>query len=240
MQFSSFQKYQSNFLQLYNECKKGTKRHEAFTPHIKGQCAFLIDFKEKIVTNHYGVQDLLGHTNDQFIFDNLWGFVHATDVEILTRLVYAVADYAAHHQYTTDVALKVVCRIRKSDGCYIQILAQSAVYFKDNDSNNVSYYTQLTDISFMNLGNGFTWKFEAPALHEEKFKDYVNPNIKNVFSNREMDVLALINKGLTSNAIAAKLFVSKHTIDTHRRKMLKKTGCTNSVDLILYYHKNYF
>lgn len=53
-----------------------------------------------------------------------------------------------------------------------------------------------------------------------------------VLSNKETEVLGLIAKGLTTKEIAAKLFVSTRTIETHRTNILKKFEVKNTAELI--------
>ena len=43
-------------------------------------------------------------------------------------------------------------------------------------------------------------------------------------TSREMDVLVLVADGLTNAEIAARLFLSSRTIDTHVGRLLAKTG----------------
>jgi DNA-binding CsgD family transcriptional regulator len=43
-------------------------------------------------------------------------------------------------------------------------------------------------------------------------------------TSREMDVLVLVAEGLTNAEIAARLFLSSRTIDTHVARLLAKTG----------------
>lgn len=210
----------------------------AMITKIKGQCTYVVHFKEKQVTNHHGVTELLGYTAEEFNFDAILAFVHPDDADSLIRLIYATADYASQHVASPDLILNITCRIRKKDGNYIKVLAQSVIYHKDNDGRAISHYTILTDISFMHSNGNLEWKFEAPQLDHDKFKSYVNKSGKCIFSKREIEVLELVNKGFTSNVIAEKLYLSKHTIDTHRRKMLQKTGCSNVIELLEYYRIN--
>ncbi|MCT4590549.1 MAG: response regulator transcription factor [Carboxylicivirga sp.] len=51
-------------------------------------------------------------------------------------------------------------------------------------------------------------------------------------SEREKEVLELVVKGRTSLQIAEELFLSKHTIDIHRRRLIEKSGCRNTSELI--------
>ncbi|SOD12632.1 response regulator transcription factor [Pedobacter xixiisoli] len=57
-------------------------------------------------------------------------------------------------------------------------------------------------------------------------------------SKQEKEVIKLIIKGLTSKEIADALFVSKTTVDTHRRNIHKKLEITNSSSLIKFAHEN--
>jgi Response regulator containing a CheY-like receiver domain and an HTH DNA-binding domain len=50
-------------------------------------------------------------------------------------------------------------------------------------------------------------------------------------SEREKDVVELLLKGHTSKEIADKLFISKATVDTHRRNILEKTGLKSTIEL---------
>lgn len=51
-------------------------------------------------------------------------------------------------------------------------------------------------------------------------------------TTREQEVLQLLAEGLTTNEIAAQLFTSKRTVETHRQHILKKTQTRNTASLI--------
>ncbi len=53
-------------------------------------------------------------------------------------------------------------------------------------------------------------------------------------TEREMEVLRLLCKHMTSKEIAEELFISEHTVKYHRTNMLAKTGFSKSVDLAFY------
>lgn len=50
-------------------------------------------------------------------------------------------------------------------------------------------------------------------------------------SNRELEVFQLIGQGLSSRAIAARLHLSPHTIDSHREKIKLKLQLANGAEL---------
>lgn len=51
-------------------------------------------------------------------------------------------------------------------------------------------------------------------------------------SNRELEILHLIVKGLTSKDIAMHLTISKFTVDTHRKNLLQKLNVRTTAELI--------
>ncbi len=53
-----------------------------------------------------------------------------------------------------------------------------------------------------------------------------------VLSSREKEVLQLIADGMTNPQIAAKLFLSMHTVDSHRKNILTKFAVNNTASLI--------
>ena len=58
------------------------------------------------------------------------------------------------------------------------------------------------------------------------------------FTERELEVLKLLCNGLSNAEIAEQLNLSVKTIETHRSKLLLKTGIKNSISLVLFALKN--
>ena len=57
-------------------------------------------------------------------------------------------------------------------------------------------------------------------------------------SAREREILNLISEGLTNNEMAAKLFLSPKTIDSHRTNLLQKLGLKNTAALVRFAVEN--
>ena len=53
-------------------------------------------------------------------------------------------------------------------------------------------------------------------------------------SNRETDVLIALVKGMTNKEISDKLFISIHTVITHRKNIIRKTGIKSVSGLTVY------
>jgi len=53
-------------------------------------------------------------------------------------------------------------------------------------------------------------------------------------TKREKEIITLIAKGLTSNEIADKLYISPRTVDTHRSNLMEKLELKNIAELVRY------
>ncbi len=57
-------------------------------------------------------------------------------------------------------------------------------------------------------------------------------------SARESEIIRYVAEGLTNKEIADKLFLSAHTVTTHRKNIMSKLGVNNTAGLVLFAIKN--
>ncbi len=55
-----------------------------------------------------------------------------------------------------------------------------------------------------------------------------------ILSERELGIIVLIAEGLTNSQIAEQLFLSTHTINTHRKNIMSKLGVKNTAGIVMY------
>ncbi len=53
-------------------------------------------------------------------------------------------------------------------------------------------------------------------------------------SEREVDIIVRIAEGFTNQQIAEELFLSNHTVNTHRKNILAKLGVKNTAGIVMY------
>lgn len=53
-------------------------------------------------------------------------------------------------------------------------------------------------------------------------------------SDREMEIITLIAEGYSNKEVADKLFLSTHTVTTHRKNIMNKLGVNNTAGLVLF------
>ncbi len=75
---------------------------------------------------------------------------------------------------------------------------------------------------------------QALLEHHLKLKRTSTRQSTVVLTNREKEVLYWIAEGLTNIEIAEKLFISKRTVDAHRRNLLDKLNAKNTANLVRY------
>jgi len=129
----------------------------------------------------------------------------------------------------------------RKDGCRINLLQHCTYFLPDPFGRpllNRVIFSDITcfkadermslTISCHEKGKGFTPVF---------FRRYM-PQSKSCISNRELEILKLSLKGLSSKLIADKLFLSIFTVKNHKRNMMEKTESRNMPELINYALKN--
>lgn len=128
---------------------------------------------------------------------------------------------------TLDSNIKPIVISMHSDGNYIAKCAKMGAYgylLKNTDESEL-----ILAIRTVNKGK----KYFSAAIAEKMINFMSTQSVsENLLSNKETEVLGLISKGLTTNEIATKLFVSSRTIETHRANILKKLEVKNTAELI--------
>lgn len=123
-------------------------------------------------------------------------------------------------------------RIRKSNDDYIRIMQQVTILQFTGENNITRTLITHTDISHIKKDGAPELSFIG--LNGEP--SYINTHVKNLFAedvvtNREKEILGLLIKGYDSKSISRELYISKQTVDTHRKNLLRKTGCDNTAAL---------
>ena len=100
---------------------------------------------------------------------------------------------------------------------------------------------QLTHaINEIFTGNAYFSHELLMNIIQQKDEDFQSGNLLSELeiSERELEVLKHICKGLTNKEIAEKLFISIKTVEGHKSKLMLKTDTKNTVSLVLFSIKN--
>ena len=123
-------------------------------------------------------------------------------------------------------------KMKNKDGHYKNLLFQSYLFFSNNPYDTVYICMVITDISHISLAKSAFYLYSENENLNFRYPDDQMLNPDNLFTIREFEIIQLISKGLSSKLIAEKLFLSIHTINTHRRNILKKSGSLSMISLV--------
>lgn len=99
-------------------------------------------------------------------------------------------------------------------------------------TNLRAIFAKGNDGSFTSVESGTKTDIDEQTSKDDSFL------LKNKISERELEVMKLIAKGLNSEAIGKELFLSEHTIKTHRKNILEKLNLKNTAELVTFIHQH--
>ncbi len=82
-------------------------------------------------------------------------------------------------------------------------------------------------------------KYFSDEISEILVRQLNSPEEKSELSPRETEIIKLIVRDFSTKQIAEVLFISEKTVDTHRKNILRKTGCSSLVSLVNYAHAHH-
>ncbi len=203
-------------------------------PLNQQECIYLVDLEHDTIAFQKGVQNVLGydyHDVGQTNFLSL--YCHPDDHELIENIVNATLRFSNRYPgKNVKSKLFISLRLRKKDDSYTKIFCKFSVNSTDQRGRIKSILAMLTDVSFMDTDEVVKWTFEASNLNLEKFRKKIYRPFHDFFTQRELEVIKEVCKKVATDEIAKNLFISKHTVSTHRKNILKKSECHSVYELI--------
>ena len=235
------EKNMNRFSQLFKEATgnysskiKNSIQFDSFTI-FQDECIYVFDFSSNKIIYSKGFQNILGYKDDVITFDFIFKNIHPDDAEMVSRIIRATAIYCSENpKNSSDNLLSIKYRRIRKDGTYIRVLSQTSIFERYDNGGLSKSFSKLTDISFIDNTENVNWTFKANDLNESAFKKLIYKAYIDFFTEREIEIIIKINKGLTNKLISKRLKISEHTVATHRKNILKKSNCHNSKELILF------
>lgn len=168
------------------------------------------------------------HPDDQPYYLN---FEHAA-IQFLKNLpVHKLGNYKIQYDF----------RVKNIRGDYIRLLHQAILIDFDDQNNFIRTLAVHTNIDHIKE-NGKPRLSFIGLQGEPSFIDVQAPKVfkfaDNPFTKREKEILRLIVAGQKSEEIAHNLFISLHTVNTHRKNILSKSGASSVIELMSLTIKN--
>lgn len=201
------------------------------------QCFFIGDYSSlRMIFVSPNIVNVLGYTPEEFDFRKLFGIIHPDDSKavfeigkmVLSRELNYIAGGSSRH-----IALFMAYRVAKSNGKFTRI---SLTVSRHTDSAGGIYdMAEIRDISHVRCGTEVSFAL----LGGKPLKDLPQEPRKGLsISRREQEIIYYISQGYTSRKIAYELNLSEYTVNTHRKNIMRKTGTSNMVDMLLFAANN--
>jgi DNA-binding CsgD family transcriptional regulator len=124
-------------------------------------------------------------------------------------------------------------RIKNAIGDYTNLLLQCYLFYTGIPNKTVFFLKVHTNIDWYKKIKYGYHHFISSDLDYFRYPDDEILQKGNIFTRREFEIIRCIANGLNSEMIAEKLFLSVHTVNTHRRNILFKSEKTTMSELIL-------
>jgi len=123
-------------------------------------------------------------------------------------------------------------RVRNVDGSYNNLFVQDYMFYSPIPYKVVFLIQVITNIDWYKMKKDRFHHYAGSDISLFRFPDKELIEIGPDLSLREYEIIRFIESGLCSKEIADRLFLSIHTVNTHRSNILEKTGKTHISDLI--------
>ena len=123
-------------------------------------------------------------------------------------------------------------RIHNTEGIYFNCLCQAYFFFSQIPHDAVYLLQVISNVDRFEKKKHVFHHYKGKDLSYFRYPDNELLKIGPAFSTRELEIIKLIESGMNSKQIADKLFISVHTVNTHRRNILQQCGKDNISNLI--------
>jgi len=183
-----------------------------------------------------GVTNLLGYLPEEMDIHKFLEIIHPEDKPYFMQFEQRIAEFFKDLPFEkiSKYKMQYDLRMRTKDNRYVRILHQALQI----DFDETNYYRTLdvdTDISHIKKDG--TPSFSIIGLDgEPSYYNITETNTltlsEDLFTQRERVILKMIVETKSSKEIANTLFISPHTVNAHRKNILKKAKVTTPVELV--------
>ncbi len=233
---------------MHKIIEKGLDDASGFMPHIDSAASVII-----LLYNHStlkyefvgpSIKSVTGYDSKEFMEGGLEFAMSLVDMEhnslynkhIIPMIFRYYMKYAIKRK-VLDLQFSYTFKIKKKNGEYMWAYHHMNVLKTNRWGFPLYTLVFINDITELkkddNIDFIISLKDDEQALYKPIYsRNYHGLNTNFKFSSRELEILSLLGKGNTSKEIAHKLNLSPHTVTSHRKNMMEKTGVKNSSELI--------
>jgi DNA-binding CsgD family transcriptional regulator len=188
-------------------------------------------------------EQMLGYTREDLVnggIEFMFKHIHPDDKEKVMAASVHFQDYIHSQPIQKRKMLKtnLYLRMKATDGRYVRLMEQVIVVGLNGQGAVTHTFKHFTDISHLPFSDRVMLAVidcssgRNKVIHTAAFEDRPTPNEEHILSSREIEILRHIAQGKPSKRIAGILNLSEHTINNHRKNMLRKLGASNIAEVL--------
>jgi DNA-binding CsgD family transcriptional regulator len=168
----------------------------------------------------------------QFTTSNWISFIHPDDFDSFMKANQRMSDYIDHDD-PAKTRFVFTYRMKDITGTYFYANDERLVIRTKN--NNHAYFCIFSKSDQKLVGGSVAVDvFQINNNRKIKINSFLVQSEQQEFSMREIDIIKLIDRGLSNTEIASNLSLSVFTIKNHKQRLFKKMQAKNSIELLRY------
>ena len=167
-----------------------------------------------------------------------WSRIHSEDLEKWLKALNELMEFTLGNIKEADREKANYMwnyRFKNSDDVYVNIVQNTTPLAFDTQGKPIiglAHYTVIHPDIKMDISASAKLLNAKNEYETIYFNNFSQKLLSEGISNRERDVIRLLLLNNTSKEISEKLSISSHTVDTHRRNILKKLNISSTGELI--------
>jgi DNA-binding CsgD family transcriptional regulator len=167
-----------------------------------------------------------------------WDRIHPDDLEKWLKSLDELMEFTLTNISKEDrhkVNYTWNYRFKNADDVYVNLVQNTTPLAFDSQRKPIiglAHYTVLHSNIKMDISASAKLLNAQNEYETIYFNNYGQKLLSGGISNREKDVIRLLVLDFSSKEISQKLSISSHTVDTHRRNILKKLNISSTGELI--------
>lgn len=202
---------------------------------------YVINFADSTLSGHHpNILTMHGLKDYPYHLKEVIDLIHPDDLDFVMeaeRMSIEKMREIDGFKHQQELKTSYCFRMRKAKGNY-EMFHHQALHTKKSDDGKllqaVNIHTNIQHItrenSYIVLVQGIGSRNDFHQMHY--LPDIRNPELKNLLTKREVEVLSLLINGNSAKEIADRLSISYHTVTTHRKNILRKIGCKKVSELV--------
>lgn len=205
------------------------------------QCAHIIDTRRGEIIQARGFERVFGIPDEDVSVERLIDLYEPSQLELMRGITEYILDFVTRYGIRPrEDSLLIYGNLKHADGRSIYIERRIFALDIAEDSRPLTLVNIYQKLDMQYFQDDIKVQLYVPYAEEmiDTWQDNLLKEEGLTLTKRERAVLMLLIRGAKSHEIADQLCLSKNTIDTYRRRLIRKANVKNTLELIRRYHNS--